>query len=240
MKGPLASAKNVLLQEAPAYGPWRATTTIDAADLTRFGAPGAGIEAGIIVWEAENPNKFSKFVLSRGSFSDPTFVVKHEHTVNNASTLQADRDVSRPTDVISPRSRSASPSPRSTARPTASTHSTAARAGERIGNRTSAGDFDGPVRIGLRQPPPDRPDGAGFPGQPIAHFERLRRRSDRLRRARRRRLRSSRAQPPADGSYTGPVNVDAVGHRSGGRPVRRRAARRTWSQASGTNGTKAT
>ena len=101
MTGPLATAKNVLLQDAPAHGPWRATTTLDATDLVRFGAPGAGIEAGIIVWESENPNKFSKFVLSRGSFSDPTFVVKHEHTVNNASTLQTDRDVSRPTDVIS-------------------------------------------------------------------------------------------------------------------------------------------
>ena len=169
MTGPLATAKNVLLQDAPAHGPWRATTTLDAADLVRFGAPGAGIEAGIIVWESENPNKFSKFVLSRGSFSDPTFVVKHEHTVNNASTLQTDRDVSRPTDVIS----------KILIRVTKTTLDgevygeyslNAGESWKRIGNGSSA-DFDGPVRVGLLSRRQIDLAVAGFPGQPIAHFE---------------------------------------------------------------------
>ena len=170
MKGALASAKNVVLQDAPSYGPWRATTTIDTKDLTRFGAPGAGIEAGIVVWEAENPNKFSKFVLSRGSFSDPTYVVKQEHTVGGVSTLQADRDVSRPTGDIA----------KVTIRVTKTTLKgetygeyslDGGESWKSIGNRTSAGDFDGPVKIGLLSRRQIDLTVAGFPGQPIAHFE---------------------------------------------------------------------
>ena len=221
MKGPLASAKNVLLQKAPTYGPWRTTTTIDTADLTRFGAPGAGIEAGIVVWEAENPNKFSKFVLSRGSFSDPTYVVKQEHTVAGVSTLQAGRDVSRPTGDLA----------KVTIRVTKSTLN-GETYGEysldggaswmSIGDRTSAGDFDGPVRIGLVSRRQIDLTAAGFPGQPTAHFERFD-----LEAADCDGPTTTAAlepgRPTAGGSYTGPVNValsatDPVVNPSGAEP----------------------
>ena len=205
MTGPLATAKNVLLQDAPARGPWRATTTLDAADLVRFGAPGAGIEAGIVVWESEDPNKFSKFVLSRGSFSDPTFVVKHEHTVNNASTLQTDRDVSRPTDVIS----------KILIRVTKTTldgetyGEYSLNGGEtwkRIGNGSSA-DFDGPVRIGLLSRRQIDLSVVGFPGQPIAHFEDFSvEETDCDAPVTTATL--APAQPGADGTYTGTVNLN--------------------------------
>ena len=205
MTGPLATAKNVLLQDAPTYGPWRATTTLDATDLVRFGAPGAGIEAGIVVWESENPNKFSKFVLSRGSFSDPTFVVKHEHTVNNASTLQAARDVTRPTDAIS----------KITIRVTKTTLDgevygeyslNGGESWKRIGNG-SAGRLRRTGAHRSAEPPPDRPHGRRLPRPADRPLRELQPRSGRLRRARDHGVARHR-QPAADGTYKRTVTVD--------------------------------
>ena len=55
-----ASAKNVLLQQAPAAPEtWAATTKVDISDLT---GPD-GQQTGLVVWQSENPNNFVKIVF---------------------------------------------------------------------------------------------------------------------------------------------------------------------------------
>ena len=51
-------AKNLLLQDAPAEGTWSASTKLDVSGLT-----GGGEQAGIVVWESEDPNNFVKIVF---------------------------------------------------------------------------------------------------------------------------------------------------------------------------------
>jgi PKD repeat protein/glucose/arabinose dehydrogenase/type 1 glutamine amidotransferase len=57
MIGGTATARNMILQQTPAGG-WSATTKLDISDLS-----GSGEQAGIVVWQSENPNNFVKIVF---------------------------------------------------------------------------------------------------------------------------------------------------------------------------------
>jgi len=57
MIGGTATAKNVLLQPTPAGG-WTATARLGIADLSN-----SGEQAGLVVWQGENPNNFVKIVF---------------------------------------------------------------------------------------------------------------------------------------------------------------------------------
>jgi PKD repeat protein/glucose/arabinose dehydrogenase/type 1 glutamine amidotransferase len=60
MIGNVATAKNVLLQQAPPPGEtWAATTKVDISDLVGDG----GQQTGLVVWQRENPNHFAKIVF---------------------------------------------------------------------------------------------------------------------------------------------------------------------------------
>ena len=58
MFGDQATAQNVLLQDAPEEGGWAVTTKLNTASLT-----GGGEQAGLVVWEDEDPNSFLKVVF---------------------------------------------------------------------------------------------------------------------------------------------------------------------------------
>jgi len=62
MIGDTATAQNVLLQDAP-EGDWTAATKLNRAELTNEGE-----QAGLLVWEGEDPNNFVKIVfINKGS-----------------------------------------------------------------------------------------------------------------------------------------------------------------------------
>ena len=77
MSGGTASARNVLLQPAPA-GPWTATTRIDTAELTT-----TGDQAGLLVWRSEAPNHFAKVVYNRRSATE--YWVERSNTRNGST-----------------------------------------------------------------------------------------------------------------------------------------------------------
>ena len=58
MIGGTATAQNVLLQPAPAGTGWTATTKIGIADLSN-----SGEQAGLVLWQSENPNNFAKVLF---------------------------------------------------------------------------------------------------------------------------------------------------------------------------------
>jgi PKD repeat protein/glucose/arabinose dehydrogenase/type 1 glutamine amidotransferase len=69
MIGDTATAKNVLLQDAP-DGDWQATTRFDASTLTA-----EGDQAGFVLWNGENPNQFAKITyISKGSYAQYEWV----------------------------------------------------------------------------------------------------------------------------------------------------------------------
>ncbi|HEX7223720.1 MAG TPA: family 16 glycoside hydrolase, partial [Candidatus Limnocylindrales bacterium] len=73
MIGATASAKNVLLQDAP-DGPFMVTTRLDVRDL---GAEGQ--QAGLVLWNAENPNTFAKIVfINKRSYRQFEYVATRE------------------------------------------------------------------------------------------------------------------------------------------------------------------
>ena len=57
MIGGTASAQNVLLQDAP-FSPWVAETKLNVADLDS-----GGEQAGLMIWQSEDPNNFAKVVF---------------------------------------------------------------------------------------------------------------------------------------------------------------------------------
>jgi PKD repeat protein/glucose/arabinose dehydrogenase/type 1 glutamine amidotransferase len=63
------TAKNVLLQDAP-DGPFMVTTRLDVRDLGEEGQ-----QAGLVLWNAEDPNTFAKIVfINKGSFQQFEYV----------------------------------------------------------------------------------------------------------------------------------------------------------------------
>jgi PKD repeat protein len=78
MIGNTATAKNVLLQDAP-DGSWQATTRLDVSTLTT-----SGDQAGFILWQSENPNTFAKVTfISKGATQQYEYVA----TRNGASDI---------------------------------------------------------------------------------------------------------------------------------------------------------
>jgi PKD repeat protein len=77
--GGTASAKNVLLQDAP-DGPFMVTTRLDVRDLGEEGQ-----QAGLVLWNSENPNTFAKIVfINKGSFRQFEYVA----TRNNQQDIR--------------------------------------------------------------------------------------------------------------------------------------------------------
>jgi PKD repeat protein/glucose/arabinose dehydrogenase/type 1 glutamine amidotransferase len=73
MIGDTATAKNVLLQDAP-DGDWQATTRFDASTLTA-----EGDQAGFVLWNGEDPNTFAKITyISKGSYAQFEWVATRE------------------------------------------------------------------------------------------------------------------------------------------------------------------
>ena len=69
MFGDQATAKNVLLQDAP-DGPFMVTTRLDVRDLGEEGQ-----QAGLVLWNGEDPNTFAKIVfINKGSFRQFEYV----------------------------------------------------------------------------------------------------------------------------------------------------------------------
>ncbi|HYI18475.1 MAG TPA: ThuA domain-containing protein [Solirubrobacteraceae bacterium] len=71
--GDQATAKNILLQEAP-DGPFMVTTRLDVRDLS-----GEGQQAGLVLWNGTDPNTFAKIVyINKGSFRQFEYVATRE------------------------------------------------------------------------------------------------------------------------------------------------------------------
>ncbi|HET6546995.1 MAG TPA: ThuA domain-containing protein [Solirubrobacter sp.] len=80
MIGDTATAKNVLLQDAPP-GSWVIQTKLDVSTLTD-----SGQQAGFVLWNGEDPNTFAKITyISKGSFNQFEWVA----TRNDASDIHA-------------------------------------------------------------------------------------------------------------------------------------------------------
>ncbi len=79
MHGTNASARNLLLRNAPAEGPWTATTKIDVS------ASGQNDQAGFVLWRGEGPgaNNFAKIVFNhRGAGG---YWVERQNNVNSVT-----------------------------------------------------------------------------------------------------------------------------------------------------------
>jgi PKD repeat protein/glucose/arabinose dehydrogenase/type 1 glutamine amidotransferase len=98
MLGGTATAKNVLLKELPEEGNWTATTKFDASELDAEGQ-----QAGLIVWESENPNQFAKVVfIDKGTFEQ----FEYYTTVNNSPGVLQTQPVTNPPGDVYLRARS--------------------------------------------------------------------------------------------------------------------------------------
>lgn len=90
MYGAQATAKNVLVQDAPS-GPWQIQTKLDVSTLTLEGE-----QAGFILWQGENPNNFTKITyISKGTYSQYEWVATRAgtadiHTGSQISTPDGD------------------------------------------------------------------------------------------------------------------------------------------------------
>jgi PKD repeat protein len=95
MSGGTASARNVLLQNAPT-GPWTMTTKIDVTQLTA-----TGDQVGLLLWRGEGPNNFAKIVWNRRSGT--TWWIERSNTVGGSTANQGNGNTgaisSAPTDV---------------------------------------------------------------------------------------------------------------------------------------------
>jgi hypothetical protein len=81
--GATASAKNVLLQDAP-DGPFMVTTRLNVRDLTEEGQ-----QAGLVLWNGESPNTFAKIVyINKGATRRFEYVA----TRGNASDIRPGTD----------------------------------------------------------------------------------------------------------------------------------------------------
>jgi PKD repeat protein/type 1 glutamine amidotransferase/glucose/arabinose dehydrogenase len=79
MIGGTATAKNVLLQDAP-DGPFMVTTRLNVRDLTQEGQ-----QAGLVLWNGESPNTFAKIVyINKGATRRFEYVA----TRNNAQDIR--------------------------------------------------------------------------------------------------------------------------------------------------------
>ena len=82
-----ATAKNVLLQDAPS-GSWQIQTKLDVSTLVNEGE-----QAGFILWQRENPNTFAKITyISKGTFAQYEWVA----TRNGTAQISAGPQISTP------------------------------------------------------------------------------------------------------------------------------------------------
>jgi PKD repeat protein len=78
LHGTNASARNVLLQDAP-NGAWTAATRIDVSDLTQ-----QGDQVGMVLWRSEGPNNFAKVVFNKRDGSN--FWFERSNTQNGSTS----------------------------------------------------------------------------------------------------------------------------------------------------------
>ncbi len=87
--GDTATAKNVLLKDAP-DGPWVATVRLDVRGLTAEGQ-----QAGLVLWNGEDPNTFAKIMfIDKGANSRFEYVATRED-VRTDDDIQIGPDVAR-------------------------------------------------------------------------------------------------------------------------------------------------
>jgi 3-keto-disaccharide hydrolase/beta-xylosidase-like protein len=98
MLGGQATAKNVLLKDAPAQGNWTAIAKFDASELDVEGQ-----QAGLILWQSENPNTFAKVVfIDKGTHEQFEYFT----TVNGSPGVLQTQEVTNPPGDVYLRARS--------------------------------------------------------------------------------------------------------------------------------------